>query len=163
MNLLWPVPSLITSLYSFWLQISQFFSLNFFTSYFYSKFSIFGWKVQYNAMGKIFEVYKFAFLISYLVSTHNFTLEKAVFKIKSDTLSFTHFVCQTQVRSWLLSYLLLKINLCFATFEWKRLFWFGIKKFFISQLQKRLMIMAWFAIFFFYLLASRKFEVCFNF
>ena len=40
-------------------------------------------------------IFDYLFLSVYMVSTHNFTLEKVVFKIKSDTLSFTHFVRQT--------------------------------------------------------------------
>ena len=50
---------------------------------------------MYNAMGKIlkFTIVHFWYHVWFLHI--NFTLEKVVFKIKSDTLSFTHFVRQT--------------------------------------------------------------------
>ena len=79
MNLLWSVPLLITSSYSFWLQIPQFQVWIFFTGYFYSKLSIFGRKVCVQCNGENFEVHNFVFLISDLVSMHNFTLEKVFF------------------------------------------------------------------------------------
>ena len=66
-------------------------SLNFFTGYFYSKLSIFGRKVGVQCYGENFEVHNFVFLISDLVSMHNFTLEKVFFKLKSYTLSFIRF------------------------------------------------------------------------
>ena len=49
---------------------------------------------MYNAMGKIltFTIVHFLYPIWFLHK--NFTLEKVVFNIKSDTLSFTHFVRQ---------------------------------------------------------------------
>ena len=79
MNLLWSVPLLITSSYSFWLQIPQFQVWIFFTGYFYSKLSIFGRKVYVQCYGENFEVHNFVFLISDLVSMYNFILEKVFF------------------------------------------------------------------------------------
>ena len=69
-------------------------SLNFFMGYFYSKLSIFGKKCMLNAMGKILKVTMCIFdIIFWFLHIH--PRKSSFLKIKSDTLSFTHFVHQT--------------------------------------------------------------------